>query len=46
MEVCDELDCDLMFMASHGSKGLAGVLLGREARKVLTQRTLSAQGDT
>ncbi|HTP46572.1 MAG TPA: universal stress protein [Usitatibacter sp.] len=29
-------DCDLIVMASHGRKGVAGVLLGSEATKVLT----------
>lgn len=28
--------CDLIFMASHGRRGLAGVLLGSETAKVLT----------
>jgi nucleotide-binding universal stress UspA family protein len=28
--------CDLIVMASHGRKGVAGVLLGSEATKVLT----------
>lgn len=28
--------CDLIFMASHGRRGLAGVLLGSETSKVLT----------
>lgn len=28
--------CDLVFMASHGRKGLAGLLLGSETHKVLT----------
>jgi nucleotide-binding universal stress UspA family protein len=28
--------CDLIVMASHGRKGLAGVLLGSETQKVLT----------
>jgi nucleotide-binding universal stress UspA family protein len=28
--------CDLIFMASHGRKGLAGILLGSETQKVLT----------
>lgn len=28
--------CDLIVMTSHGRKGLAGVLLGSETRKVLT----------
>ena len=29
-------DCDLIFMASHGRKGLSGLLLGSETNKVLT----------
>jgi nucleotide-binding universal stress UspA family protein len=32
--------CDLIVMASHGRKGIAGVLLGSEAQKVLTHSTL------
>ena len=28
--------CDLIFMASHGRKGLAGLLIGSETHKVLT----------
>lgn len=28
--------CDLVFMASHGRRGLAGLLLGSETHKVLT----------
>ena len=28
--------CDLVFMASHGRKGLAGLLIGSETHKVLT----------
>ena len=28
--------CDLIFMASHGRRGIAGVLLGSETHKVLT----------
>jgi nucleotide-binding universal stress UspA family protein len=28
--------CDLIFMASHGRRGLSGVLLGSETHKVLT----------
>ena len=28
--------CDLIVMASHGRRGLAGVILGSETRKVLT----------
>ena len=36
MDVAEELGCDLIFMASHGRKGLAAVLLGSETQKVLT----------
>lgn len=28
--------CDLIFMASHGRRGLAGIILGSETQKVLT----------
>jgi nucleotide-binding universal stress UspA family protein len=29
-------NCDLIFMASHGRRGIAGLLLGSETQKVLT----------
>jgi nucleotide-binding universal stress UspA family protein len=29
-------ECDLIFMASHGRKGMSGLLLGSETAKVLT----------
>ena len=29
-------ECDLVFMASHGRRGLAGLLIGSETHKVLT----------
>jgi nucleotide-binding universal stress UspA family protein len=32
--------CDLIFMASHGRKGLASLLLGSETHKVLTHSTI------
>lgn len=32
--------CDLIFMASHGRKGVAGFLLGSETQKVLTHTTI------
>ena len=32
----DEAGCDLIFMASHGRRGLAGLLIGSETQKVLT----------
>ena len=40
MEVSEELGGDLIFMASHGRKGLAAVLLGSETQKVLTHSKL------
>jgi len=32
--------CDLICMASHGRRGIAGVLLGSETNKVLTHSTI------
>lgn len=32
--------CDLIFMASHGRKGLAGLVLGSETQRVLTHGSL------
>jgi nucleotide-binding universal stress UspA family protein len=32
--------CDLIFMASHGRRGLAALLLGSETQKVLTHSTI------
>ena len=32
--------CDLIVMASHGRKGLSGLLLGSETNKVLTHSTI------
>ncbi|PZP60715.1 MAG: universal stress protein [Azospira oryzae] len=36
IRVARERGCDLIFMASHGRKGVAGLLLGSETVKVLT----------
>lgn len=36
IETADKEGCDLIFMASHGRKGVAGLLLGSETTKVLT----------
>jgi nucleotide-binding universal stress UspA family protein len=33
-------DCDVIFMASHGRRGLSAVLLGSETQKVLTHSTI------
>jgi len=32
--------CDLIFMASHGRRGIVGLLLGTEAQKVLSHSTI------
>lgn len=34
--VAQQRGCDLIFMASHGRRGLAGLLMGSETNKVLT----------
>ncbi len=36
IETAQQEHCDLVFMASHGRKGLAGLLIGSETHKVLT----------
>lgn len=35
-----EKGCDLILMASHGRRGIAGVLIGSETKKVLTHTTI------
>lgn len=40
LEAAQRLECDLIFMASHGRRGLAGVLLGSETQRVLSHSTL------
>jgi nucleotide-binding universal stress UspA family protein len=36
IDAADRHHCDLIFMASHGRRGIAGLLLGSETQKVLT----------
>ncbi|HQT26936.1 MAG TPA: universal stress protein [Burkholderiales bacterium] len=36
IKIAEEKGCDLIWMASHGRKGVAGFLLGSETTKVLT----------
>lgn len=36
ISAADAGGCDLIFMASHGRRGLSGLLLGSETQKVLT----------
>jgi nucleotide-binding universal stress UspA family protein len=36
VQTADKLGCDLILMASHGRRGMAGLLLGSETQRVLT----------
>jgi nucleotide-binding universal stress UspA family protein len=36
IEAAEKCGCDLIFMASHGRRGISGFLLGSETNKVLT----------
>ena len=36
IKVAMERECDLIFMASHGRRGVSALLLGSETNKVLT----------
>jgi nucleotide-binding universal stress UspA family protein len=36
IEAANRNECDLIFMASHGRRGVSGLLLGSETQKVLT----------
>lgn len=36
IDAAERHGCDLIFMASHGRKGIASILLGSETQKVLT----------
>ncbi len=36
IEAANDAGCDLIFMASHGRRGISGLLLGSETQKVLT----------
>ena len=40
IETATEKGCDLIYMASHGRRGLVGLLLGSETQKVLTHSTI------
>ena len=40
IQTAKEQGCDLILMASHGRRGIAGVLLGSETKKVLTHTTI------
>jgi nucleotide-binding universal stress UspA family protein len=40
LEAAERLGCDLIAMASHGRRGLAGLLIGSETQRVLTHARL------
>jgi nucleotide-binding universal stress UspA family protein len=40
IEAAQGAGCDLIFMASHGRRGISGLLLGSETQKVLTHSTI------
>ena len=40
IEAVKEKHCDLIIMASHGRRGVKGLLLGSETQKVLTHSTI------
>ena len=40
IQTAEQLGCDLILMASHGRKGMQGLLIGSETAKVLTHTKL------
>jgi len=40
IEAAEKAGCDLIFMASHGRRGISGFLLGSETNKVLTHSSI------
>ena len=40
IEAAEAAGCDLIFMASHGRRGISALLLGSETHKVLTHTTI------
>mgnify|MGYP000004324282 CR=1 FL=1 len=40
IEAANNKDCDLIFMASHGRRGLSALLLGSETARVLTHTAI------
>lgn len=40
IKVAGEFGCDVIFMASHGRKGLSALFVGSETQKVLTHSTI------
>lgn len=40
IKLAQEIHCDLICMASHGRKGIAGILLGSETQRVLVNSSI------
>lgn len=40
IRIASEQHCDLIVMASHGRRGISGLLMGSETQKVLTHTTI------
>ncbi len=40
IDAAERAGCDLIFMASHGRRGISGFLLGSETNKVLTHSNI------
>ncbi|MDD2741623.1 MAG: universal stress protein [Rhodocyclaceae bacterium] len=40
IDTAEEQDCDLIFMASHGKRGLKGLFVGSQTQKVLAHTTI------
>ena len=40
IEAAQDAECDLIFMASHGRRGISGLLLGSETQRVLTHSSI------
>ena len=40
IDAASNVGCDLIFMASHGRRGISGLLLGSETQKVLTHSAI------
>lgn len=41
IDAAERHGCDMIFMASHGRRGIAGLLLGSETQKVLTHTKIA-----
>ncbi len=40
IDAAESYACDMIFMASHGRKGLSSIIMGSQTNKVLTNSTI------